>query len=60
MRVKRERQREREREICLEEEEEEEEEERCNDSRLRGPAWMLLAPFDDRKLLIEPSRTRPR
>lgn len=28
------------------------EEERCNSLHLRDSTWMLLAPFDDRKLLI--------
>lgn len=36
------------------------EEQRCSGSHLRDSAWMLLAPFDDRKLLIGQRARRKR
>lgn len=36
------------------------EEQRCSGSHLRDSAWMLLAPFDDRKLLIDQRARRKR
>lgn len=36
------------------------EEQRCSGLHLRDSAWMLLAPFDDRKLLIGQRARRKR